>query len=71
MKTIKNLILLTVVVFMTSAFTTLTDDPGYDIGDIATDFKLKNIDGKMVSLSDYKDANGFIVIFTCNTCPYA
>ena len=44
---------------------------GYQPGDVATDFKLKNIDGKMVSLSDYKSAKGFIVIFTCNTCPYA
>jgi peroxiredoxin len=25
----------------------------------------------MVSLSDYEDAKGFLVIFTCNTCPYA
>jgi peroxiredoxin len=46
-------------------------DNGYDIGDIATDFKLKNIDGKMVSLADFKTAKGYIVIFTCNTCPYA
>ncbi len=44
---------------------------GYKIGDIATDFNLKNIDGNMVSLSNYKDAKGFIVIFTCNTCPYS
>ena len=44
---------------------------GYNPGDVATDFKLKNIDGKMVSLSDYKDAKGFIVVFTCNHCPYA
>ena len=44
---------------------------GYDIGDIATDFKLKNIDGKYVSLADYKSAKGFLVIFTCNHCPYA
>ena len=44
---------------------------GYEIGDKATDFNLKNIDGKMVSLSDYPDAKGFIVIFTCNQCPYA
>ncbi len=44
---------------------------GYAIGDYATDFSLKNIDGKMVSLSDYEDARGFLVIFTCNTCPYA
>ncbi|REC43480.1 thioredoxin family protein [Chryseobacterium pennipullorum] len=44
---------------------------GYEVGDEAADFKLKNIDGKMVSLSDYKSAKGFIVIFTCNHCPYA
>lgn len=44
---------------------------GYKVGDKATDFKLKNIDGKMVSLSDYTDAKGFIVTFTCNHCPYA
>ena len=44
---------------------------GYKIGDAATDFKLKNVDEKLVSLSDYKDAKGFIVVFTCNHCPYA
>ncbi|MGA9270917.1 MAG: thioredoxin family protein [Lutimonas sp.] len=43
----------------------------YTIGDKAEDFSLKNIDGKMVSLADYKEAKGFILIFTCNTCPYA
>jgi peroxiredoxin len=25
----------------------------------------------MVSLADYPNAKGYIVIFTCNTCPYA
>ena len=45
--------------------------PGYKVGDQADDFKLKNTDGKMVSLADFKDAKGFIVIFTCNHCPYA
>src|SRR5690606_24720547 len=44
---------------------------GYHIGDEATDFKLENIDGKLVSLSDYRDSKGFLVIFTCNHCPYA
>lgn len=40
-------------------------------GDTAPGFNLKNIDGKMVSLTDYPDAKGFIVVFTANTCPYA
>lgn len=44
---------------------------GYDVGDTAADFKLKNVDGKFVSLSDFKAAKGFIVIFDCNTCPYS
>jgi hypothetical protein len=35
------------------------------------DFSLKNIDGKMVSLSDYLEAKGFVIIFTCNHCPFA
>ncbi|MFP4621107.1 MAG: redoxin domain-containing protein [Bacteroidales bacterium] len=44
---------------------------GYDIGDKAMNFNLKNVDGSYVSLSDYKDEKGVIVIFTCNHCPYA
>ena len=44
---------------------------GYSAGDIARDFKLKNVDGKMVSLADYPKAKGFIVVFTCNHCPFA
>ncbi|MBF9220655.1 thioredoxin family protein [Hymenobacter ruricola] len=44
---------------------------GYQVGDKATDFKLKNVDGNMVSLADNKAAKGYIVVFTCNTCPFA
>ncbi len=44
---------------------------GYNVGDKASDFKLKNVDGKFVSLADYQSAKGFTVIFTCNHCPYA
>jgi len=71
-KTIKLLSAFAIVLCI-SAFTINkpnTND-GYKIGDVAEDFSLKNIDGKMVSLSDYKDTKGVIVIFTCNTCPFA
>lgn len=44
---------------------------GFEVGDTAIDFKLKNVDGKTVSLADFKDAKGYIVIFDCNTCPYS
>ena len=63
----KKIIFLTTVLFAVG----LNAQKGYDIGDSATDFKLKNIDNTFVSLSDFKDAKGFILIFTCNTCPYA
>ena len=46
-------------------------DQGYKVGDYATDFELKSVDGSTVSLAKYPDAKGFMVIFTCNTCPYA
>lgn len=52
------------------SFTLPSENKGYDIGDVATDFKLKNVDGNKVSLADYTEAKGYIVIFSCNTCPY-
>lgn len=70
MKSIK-LFTLFIALSVVSAFTCNDEGKGYEIGDQATDFKLKNVDGKMVSLSDYKDAKGFLVVFTCNSCPYA
>ena len=38
---------------------------------IVSEFRLKNIDGKMLSLKDFPKAKGFIIIFTCNHCPFA
>jgi peroxiredoxin len=56
---------------LVSSFILRPSADGYKVGDKATDFKLKNIDGKMVSLADNKAAKGYIVVFTCNTCPFA
>jgi peroxiredoxin len=44
---------------------------GYEVGDMATDFSLMNVDDQMVSLADYTDAKGFIITFTCNHCPFS
>ncbi len=49
----------------------MNDSEGYQVGDFARDFNLKNVDGNMVSLANFNEAKGFIVIFTCNSCPYA
>ena len=43
----------------------------YKVGDVVSDFSLKNVDNKNVSLSKFSSAKGFIVVFTCNTCPFA
>jgi peroxiredoxin len=65
----KNLIL-TVAALVALSFTTQAQ--GYKPGDKASDFSLKNvIDGKTVSLKNYPDAKGIIVVFTCNHCPFA
>ena len=42
---------------------------GYRIGDKVKDFKLKNVDGEMLTLADLEGAKGYIIIFTCNHCP--
>ena len=49
----------------------LTAQEGYKVGDVATDFSLKNVDNTMKSLESYPDAKGYIVVFTCNHCPYS
>jgi peroxiredoxin len=44
---------------------------GYKVGDTATDFSLMGVDDKEHSLSEYEDAKGYVVIFTCNHCPFS
>ncbi|MBZ4192546.1 thioredoxin family protein [Niabella beijingensis] len=40
-------------------------------GSIAPDIRLTNTNEKVVGFDDFPKAKGFIVVFTCNTCPYA
>ena len=65
----KKIILLVMLAF--SAFLSQAQNATLKAGDTAPDFKLKNVDGKEVSFASYPNAKGFIVVFTCNTCPYA
>jgi len=48
----------------------LTKTPICDFGTIAENFKLKSINGKLISLGDIKGKNGTLVMFICNHCPY-
>lgn len=64
-------------ILWTSATIDQPEVKGLEVGDTAPDFSLENIDGRMISLADYEpeaghdDIKGYIVTFTCNTCPYA
>jgi peroxiredoxin len=62
---------LKLLLFTVLLATAISAQNGYDIGALAADFNLENIDGSFVSLSDFNESKGFIVVFTCNTCPYA
>lgn len=67
MKTFRNTFLFVGLILFSAAAGKLN----YGVGDTVSDFKLKNVDGKMVSLADFKTSKGVIVIFDCNTCPYS
>jgi peroxiredoxin len=40
------------------------------LGSKAPDFKLLATDGKFYSLDSFKQAQGLVIFFTCNHCPY-
>jgi peroxiredoxin len=63
--------ILIAALFVGVAATIPNTQDGYKVGDVATDFLLKNTKNEIISLSSYPDAKGFIVTFTCNHCPYA
>ncbi|MVM39346.1 redoxin domain-containing protein [Spirosoma sp. HMF3257] len=57
---------------MLMALSTIYAQPkGYTLGDAITDFRLKNVDGRSISLVDYRSQKGLIVVFTSNHCPFA
>ena len=65
----KKIILLIMLAF--SAFLSQAQNATLKAGDTAPDFKLKNVDGKEVSFASFPKAKGYIIVFTCNKCPYA
>lgn len=69
MKRLANSVFWTTASFL--LFSSMLSPSAYIVGDQAEDFSLKNVDGRMVSLTDYKDVRGYIIVFTCNHCPYA
>lgn len=71
MKKLKFTLFVAVILLGALSMAFTNGGTGYAIGDKVQDFSLKNTNGKKVSMADYKKAKGFIVVFTCNHCPYA
>lgn len=43
----------------------------YSVGDEIMNINLLNIDDEMFSTENAEEAEGYIIVFTCNHCPYA
>ncbi|HBI40932.1 MAG TPA: thioredoxin family protein [Tenacibaculum sp.] len=71
MKIIKKISIILIVLTCVSYTSKSVQFKGYVVGDVVADFSLKNIDDKMVSLKDFKNSRGVIIIFTSNTCSYS
>lgn len=61
----------TILTLTLAFFSILMVFAGLKPGDNAVKFSLKNVDGSTISLSDYSDQKGVILVFTCNPCPFA
>lgn len=71
MKKIFILAALSLVLIPTiSSFVSSGEELPLNAGLPMPDYKMKDVSGKMLSLSDAKTKKGLLVIFSCNTCPY-
>jgi peroxiredoxin len=48
----------------------LTPSTMLPLGTAAPDFRLPDVNGKMVALPDFRSAPALVVLFICNHCPY-
>ncbi len=60
-----------VIIFSVVLFLFFSFDNNFIDKDEIKNFSLKGVDNKIVSLRNYKDAKGFVIVFTCNKCPLA
>lgn len=69
----KKLPLLFGILLLSAVMMSLTDKPveGLQVGDIAPQIDLKGVDGNNFSFEPSEEVKGWIVTFTCNTCPYS
>ncbi len=66
----KNRIVSFIVLFCVCAFSPLQDALPIGADMPKGEVKMKDVNGSILSLNDAKAANGLLVMFSCNTCPY-
>ncbi len=71
-RTIKNTIAGISLLVSTISFAQNEELKILSIGQVVpmTDYKMENIDGKMMSLQSSAGEKGLLVVFSCNTCPF-
>ena len=47
-----------------------TETPVCEFGLAAPDFRLQDVNGRILTLNDVRGKNGLLVMFICNHCPY-
>ena len=58
-------------VLLIACFFVVSSNRNADKVDPIKDFKLLATDGSYIGLSSFPNAKGFIIVFTCNHCPFA
>lgn len=75
----KKIYLYSIIVLLTTGLITffafknssVADSKGYGVGDKVANFSLKSVSGKMISMNTDATIKGYILVFTCNHCPFS
>ncbi|GAB3555641.1 thioredoxin family protein [Spirosoma fluminis] len=70
-KSLNRLLWLTSLLLGQVLITQAQPSKGYTLGDVVADFRVKNVDDRVLSLADYRSQKGLIVVFTSNHCPFS
>jgi len=66
----KKVFFFCMVTIAITAFTTVSENLPIGADLPKADIKMKDVSGVLISLKEVRTANGLLVMFSCNTCPY-
>ena len=71
MKSLASWSLAGLLVLILTQFGSAQNTKGYSLGDAVADFRLKNVDGRQITLTEFRSQKGLIVVFMSNHCPFS